>query len=143
MAGGTVPTRAWFLNLQILTSGGFRYAVTHSTTSCGGMWEVLVSLLPLTRDGGSVRRCNGKTVLASARVSSSYLEGCDVGCTCNGRRRGRLAWYPTLCTLWWRLACHLSSQACQPLAVPLILCNLLRKKPAEKVMPTGTGFAFS
>ena len=24
VAGGTVPTRAWFLNLQILTSGGFR-----------------------------------------------------------------------------------------------------------------------
>jgi hypothetical protein len=22
--GGTLPTRAWFLNLQILTSGGFR-----------------------------------------------------------------------------------------------------------------------
>jgi hypothetical protein len=22
--GGTVPTRDWFLNLQILTSGGFR-----------------------------------------------------------------------------------------------------------------------
>jgi hypothetical protein len=24
VAGGTVPTRDWFLNLQILTSGGFR-----------------------------------------------------------------------------------------------------------------------
>jgi len=23
--GGTVPTRDWFLNLQILTSGGFRW----------------------------------------------------------------------------------------------------------------------
>ena len=26
--GGTVPTRDWLLNLQILTSGGFRWAVT-------------------------------------------------------------------------------------------------------------------
>jgi hypothetical protein len=24
VAGGTIPTRDWFLNLQILTSGGFR-----------------------------------------------------------------------------------------------------------------------
>jgi len=30
--GGTVPTRDWFLNLQILTSGGFHCAVTRSTT---------------------------------------------------------------------------------------------------------------
>jgi hypothetical protein len=30
--GGHVPTADWFLNLQILTSGGFRYAMTHSTT---------------------------------------------------------------------------------------------------------------
>ena len=30
--GGTVPTCDWFLNLPILTSGGFRGAVTSSTT---------------------------------------------------------------------------------------------------------------
>ena len=30
--GGRVPTADWFLNLQILTSGGFRYAMTRSTT---------------------------------------------------------------------------------------------------------------
>jgi hypothetical protein len=36
--GGTVPTRDWFLNLQILTSGGFRWAVTRFTTKFGGMW---------------------------------------------------------------------------------------------------------
>jgi hypothetical protein len=30
--GGRVPTADWFLNLQILTSGGFRGAVTSSTT---------------------------------------------------------------------------------------------------------------
>src|SRR2546426_2439172 len=30
--GGRVPTADWFLNLQILTSGGFRSAVTASTT---------------------------------------------------------------------------------------------------------------
>src|SRR4030095_8360552 len=30
--GGTVPTRDWFLNLQILTSGGFRCAVLPLTT---------------------------------------------------------------------------------------------------------------
>jgi len=30
--GGHVPTADWFLNLQILTSGGFRYAMPHSTT---------------------------------------------------------------------------------------------------------------
>jgi hypothetical protein len=30
--GGRVPTHDWFLNLQILTSGGFRSAVTASTT---------------------------------------------------------------------------------------------------------------
>jgi hypothetical protein len=30
--GGRVPTADWFLNLQILTSGGFRYAPTRSTT---------------------------------------------------------------------------------------------------------------
>ena len=39
------------------------------------MWEVLVALLPLTRDEGSVRRCEGKTMLASARVSSHLWEG--------------------------------------------------------------------
>ena len=85
----------------------------------------------------------GKPNSDDNRPTNSYLGGCDVGCTCNGGRRGRLAWSPTPCTLWWRLACHLASQACQPLAVPLVLCNLLRQKPAEKVMPTGTGFAFS
>jgi hypothetical protein len=36
--GGKVPTRDWWLNLQILTSGGFRWAVTHSTTKSDGMW---------------------------------------------------------------------------------------------------------
>jgi hypothetical protein len=35
--GGRVPTTDWCLNLQILTSGGFRCAVTCSTTKCGGM----------------------------------------------------------------------------------------------------------
>jgi hypothetical protein len=30
--GGRVPTGDWFLNLQILTSGGFRGAITRSTT---------------------------------------------------------------------------------------------------------------
>jgi len=30
--GGKVPTRDWFLNLQILTSGGFRCMRTHFTT---------------------------------------------------------------------------------------------------------------
>jgi hypothetical protein len=35
--GGPVPTRDWFLNLPILTSGGFRCVVTCSTTKCGGM----------------------------------------------------------------------------------------------------------
>jgi hypothetical protein len=30
--GGRLPTQEWFLNLQILTSGGFRCAVTRSTT---------------------------------------------------------------------------------------------------------------
>src|SRR5713226_9081892 len=30
--GGRIPTRDWLLNLQILTSGGFRRAVTRSTT---------------------------------------------------------------------------------------------------------------
>jgi hypothetical protein len=30
--GGRVPTADWFLNLQILTSGGFREAMTRSTT---------------------------------------------------------------------------------------------------------------
>jgi hypothetical protein len=30
--GGRVPTADWFLNLQILTSGGFRSAMTRSTT---------------------------------------------------------------------------------------------------------------
>jgi hypothetical protein len=30
--GGHVPTRDWFLNVQILTSGGFRCVRTHSTT---------------------------------------------------------------------------------------------------------------
>src|SRR5229473_4906982 len=37
--GGKVPTADWMLNLQILTSGGFRSAVTASTTSCDGMCE--------------------------------------------------------------------------------------------------------
>jgi hypothetical protein len=37
--GGKVPTRDWFLNLQILTSGGFRCVVTRSTTKFGGMWN--------------------------------------------------------------------------------------------------------
>jgi hypothetical protein len=35
--GGTVPTRDWFLNLQILTSGGLRGAVIRLTTNLGGM----------------------------------------------------------------------------------------------------------
>ena len=36
--GGTVPTRDWLLNLQILTSGGLRGAMTRSTTKFDGMW---------------------------------------------------------------------------------------------------------
>src|SRR5439155_6095981 len=35
--GGRVPTADWFLNLQTLTSGGFRSAVTASTTKSDGM----------------------------------------------------------------------------------------------------------
>jgi hypothetical protein len=35
--GGTVPPRAWFLNLHILTSGGFRGAVIRFTTQLSGM----------------------------------------------------------------------------------------------------------
>ena len=35
--GGRVPTADWFLNLQILTSGGFRCVRTHVTTKSGGM----------------------------------------------------------------------------------------------------------
>jgi hypothetical protein len=30
--GGRVPTHDWFLNVQILTSGGFRRTIPHSTT---------------------------------------------------------------------------------------------------------------
>ena len=37
--GGKVPTPDWFLNLQFLTSGGFRGAVTCSTTQSDGMWN--------------------------------------------------------------------------------------------------------
>jgi hypothetical protein len=37
--GGRVPTRDWFLNIQILTSGGFRWTVTRSTTKSDGMWK--------------------------------------------------------------------------------------------------------
>jgi len=36
--GGRVPTPDWMLNLQILTSGGFQWVGTHSTTKLGGMW---------------------------------------------------------------------------------------------------------
>ena len=32
-----MPTQNWSLNLQILTSGGFRSAAPHSTTKFGGM----------------------------------------------------------------------------------------------------------
>jgi hypothetical protein len=39
--GGRVPTADWFLNLQILTSGGFRWTGTHATTKSGGVWESL------------------------------------------------------------------------------------------------------
>ena len=42
--GGKVPTSDWFLNRQILTSGGFRCAVTRFTTSFGGMWDFLAYL---------------------------------------------------------------------------------------------------
>jgi hypothetical protein len=35
--GGKVPTRDWLLNLQILTSGGFRCMGTGFTTKCDGM----------------------------------------------------------------------------------------------------------
>jgi len=36
--GGRVPTADWFLNVQILTSGGFRGGITHATTYFAGMW---------------------------------------------------------------------------------------------------------
>jgi hypothetical protein len=44
--GGTVSTRDWCLNLQILTSGGFRCAGTHATTKSDGMWNfpVVISM---------------------------------------------------------------------------------------------------
>jgi hypothetical protein len=35
--GGRVPTRDWMLNLQILTSGGFRCVIIPPTTKSGGM----------------------------------------------------------------------------------------------------------
>jgi hypothetical protein len=37
VAGGMVPTRDRFLNLHILTSGGFRRAVIPLTRKCGGI----------------------------------------------------------------------------------------------------------
>jgi hypothetical protein len=37
--GGRVPTRDWLLNLQILTSGGFRCVVIPLTTKLGGMCQ--------------------------------------------------------------------------------------------------------
>jgi hypothetical protein len=40
--GGKVPTRAWLLNLQILTSGDFRWMVTRPTTKCDGMCGMLI-----------------------------------------------------------------------------------------------------
>jgi hypothetical protein len=36
--GGRVPTADWMLNLQILTSGGFRCVMIPLTTKCGGVW---------------------------------------------------------------------------------------------------------
>jgi hypothetical protein len=47
VAGGTVPTRDWFLNLQILTSGGFRCVVIPLTTHSGGMWKSAPTRLSL------------------------------------------------------------------------------------------------
>src|SRR6266498_2027435 len=44
--GGRVPTRDWFLNRQILTSGGFRCAMIPLTTKSGGMWKFWPSRLP-------------------------------------------------------------------------------------------------
>src|SRR6266511_2336440 len=44
--GGTIPTRDWFLNRQILTSGGFRCAMIPLTTKSGGMWKFWPSRLP-------------------------------------------------------------------------------------------------
>jgi hypothetical protein len=45
--GGRLPTTDWFLNLQILTSGGFRCVGTPATTKFGGMcemrWNVQIS----------------------------------------------------------------------------------------------------
>src|SRR5207248_7314860 len=38
MEGGRLPTNDWFLDLRSFASGGCRWVVTHSTTSCGGMW---------------------------------------------------------------------------------------------------------
>jgi hypothetical protein len=35
--GGRVPTSDWMLNLQILTSGGYRYAPEPRTTKSAGM----------------------------------------------------------------------------------------------------------
>ena len=42
-----------------------------------------------------------------------------------------------------RLSCHLSSQECQLLAVPLVPCNFLTKKSLEQALGAGIDFAFS
>ena len=87
--------------------------------------------------------CTQPVAMPMRRAPGGPRWGCDVGCTGNWRRRRRLACYLTPCTLEWRLSCDLASQGCQPLAMPLGLCNLLKTNPLKKVMPPGTEFAFS
>jgi hypothetical protein len=79
--------------------------------------------------------------------NTRFLEacsGCDVGCSCHWRDLGlpglALAHPPPPC---WRVACHLLSQAAEPLALPRRRCNLLLPKPFAPTLPAGIGFAFS
>src|SRR5882724_4810541 len=59
--GGRVPIRDWFLNLQILTSGGFRGADTHSTTKFGGMWQMQGRSPSILKPPGSSRLWTGSS----------------------------------------------------------------------------------
>ena len=42
-----------------------------------------------------------------------------------------------------RVACHLPSQGLSRLAIPRVLCNLLKENPSEQSRPAGIGFALS
>jgi hypothetical protein len=79
-AGGRLPTADWFLNLPILTSGGFRGAGTHSTTKFGGMCffhtpRTLArpSWPPVSRatTGASARQLHGAWMAPCSRGSGS------------------------------------------------------------------------